>query len=415
MVRELVKWLVTAPDNIPEEERTYFGMVSFGSLLGFFLHLLFLIFFIALDIKVLAYFNIASILIFASGFLLSRVGKSNIAFSMTTIEIIAHAVLATYTFGLQAGFHLYLIGSIILWFLLNIPIRRKVLLGSSTCGVCLFLVHNAPYAVNYDHISPQMMHLMNLSNIFSLIIMCMGCSYFYHNAVKEARESLQKEFARSEKLLHNILPRPIADRLKHEEDVIADGFAACSVLFADIVGFTVLSQQMSPKRLVSMLNEIFSAFDNLVLKHNLEKIKTIGDAYMVASGIPFQQGNHALKIAQFALDMRDEMKTYSSQNGVKITVRIGIHSGPAVAGVIGKNKFIYDIWGDTVNTAARMESHGKAGEIHVSNLTRELLGTAYIFEDQGEISVKGKGMMRTWILVGSANDRVWDPNSAVGA
>jgi class 3 adenylate cyclase len=172
------------------------------------------------------------------------------------------------------------------------------------------------------------------------------------------------------------------------------------VLFADIVGFTVLSQQMSPKKLVSMLNDIFSAFDRLVAQHRLEKIKTIGDAYMVAAGIPDQQGNHAVLMADFALDMRDAMTEFSRENGLDITVRIGINSGPAVAGVIGEHKFIYDIWGDTVNTASRMESHGRPGEIHVSNLTRELLGNAYRFEDCGEIPVKGKGNMRTWILTG---------------
>ena len=162
-----------------------------------------------------------------------------------------------------------------------------------------------------------------------------------------------------------------------------------------------MSQQLAPTKLVAMLNEIFSLFDNLAESHNLEKIKTIGDAYMVASGIPHLDGNHATKLALFSLDMQQCMNEYSQNFGLSIQIRIGIHSGPAVAGVIGKKKFIYDIWGDTVNTASRMESHGQTGEIHISNLTKELLGNEFLYEDRGEISVKGKGKMRTWFLKGT--------------
>ena len=139
-------------------------------------------------------------------------------------------------------------------------------------------------------------------------------------------------------------------------------------------------------------------FDKLANNHGLEKIKTIGDSYMVVSGVPHEDGGHAQKIADFALDMRKFMTSYKTNKGMDIGIRIGVHSGPAVAGVIGKNKFIYDIWGDTVNTASRMETHGQAGEIHISNLTKELLGSAYQFDDAGQSEIKGKGLMKTWLL-----------------
>ena len=189
-----------------------------------------------------------------------------------------------------------------------------------------------------------------------------GVLLFYHLSVTQAKQALSQKFERSESLLHNVLPPPIATRLKNKEKNIADGFPACSVLFADIVGFTVMSQQLTPERLVGMLNDIFSLFDKLAKEHDLEKIKTIGDAYMVASGIPDHDGNHAQNLAEFALDIRESMEQYRIKMGFDINIRIGIHSGPAVAGVIGRN------------TAARMESHGQPAKSIES--TKELFTTS---------------------------------------
>ena len=218
------------------------------------------------------------------------------------------------------------------------------------------------------------------------------------NALNETLKALQYQQEQSERLLLNILPEEIANRLKMGDSTIADTFANATVLFADIVGFTQLSARVSPTELVSFLNEIFSTFDHLAEKHGLEKIKTIGDAYMVVGGLPTPRSDHANAIAEMALDMLDAISDFSNTHNQDFSIRIGINSGPVVAGVIGIKKFIYDLWGDTVNTASRMESHGKPGCIQVTSTTYDLLEGKYIFESRGAIKVKGKGMMNTYLL-----------------
>jgi len=204
--------------------------------------------------------------------------------------------------------------------------------------------------------------------------------------------------ARSEQLLLNVLPIPIAERLKRGERTIADHHPTATVLFADIVGFTQLSSGLAPTRLVAILNEVFSAFDHLADRHGLEKIKTIGDAYMVVGGLPEARADHAAAVARMALDMREAIAQVTAGTGLE--VRIGLHTGEVVAGVIGVRKFTYDLWGDTVNTASRMESHGAPGQIQLSEAAAQALGEQFECEARGEIEVKGKGPMRTFWLRG---------------
>lgn len=216
---------------------------------------------------------------------------------------------------------------------------------------------------------------------------------------KLAQEALKFQQEQSEKLLLNILPKPIAERLKAQQSTIADSFADVSVLFADIVGFTELSARMSPTELVKRLNVIFSHFDQLAEKYGVEKIKTIGDAYMVVGGLPMPRDDHAEAIAQMALGMQAKIAKLCADTGEKLAIRVGINSGPVVAGVIGVSKFTYDLWGDTVNVAARMEATGFAGRIQVTDVTYELLKDKYLLERRGVIQVKGKGNMMTyWLL-----------------
>lgn len=215
---------------------------------------------------------------------------------------------------------------------------------------------------------------------------------------EQARLELEAEKEKSEELLLNILPQPIATRLQEQEGTIADHFAEVTVLFADIVDFTRLSTELSPQAMVSMLNEIFSTFDALAEKHALEKIKTIGDAYMVVGGLPENRDDHAAAIAEMALDMQLAIADFAKHHEHPITMRIGINTGPVVAGVIGTKKFIYDLWGDTVNIASRMESSGIAGEIQVTQETYEALKDNYQFNSRGEVAIKGKGMMDTYLL-----------------
>ena len=211
-------------------------------------------------------------------------------------------------------------------------------------------------------------------------------------------QQIKVEQEKSERLLLNILPKPIADRLKKGQEAIAENFPEATVLFADIVGFTELSARISAIELVGMLNQIFSAFDELAEKHGLEKIKTIGDSYMVVGGLPTPRPDHAEAIADMALDMRTVIAQLNAYNDWQLDLRIGINTGPVIAGVIGSKKFIYDLWGDTVNTASRMESHGLVGEIQISSATREHLKDKYECRERGVIKIKSKGEMMTYLL-----------------
>ncbi|MBD2120666.1 adenylate/guanylate cyclase domain-containing protein [Trichocoleus sp. FACHB-262] len=227
--------------------------------------------------------------------------------------------------------------------------------------------------------------------------------YLYERLSKaefQTRYRLRQEQQRSEQLLLNILPPSIAERLLKQQQTIADSFAEVTVLFADIVGFTQLSTQMSPSEVVNLLNQVFSRFDELAEYHGLEKIKTIGDSYMVVAGLPQHRIDHASAIAQMALAMHQALKQLNTQTGHTLEIRTGIHTGPVVAGIIGLKKFAYDLWGDTVNTASRMESQGLPGEIQVSETTYECLKQQYVFEERGSIAIKGKGEMNTYLLRG---------------
>ena len=216
---------------------------------------------------------------------------------------------------------------------------------------------------------------------------------------KLIQQALKFQQEKTETLLLNILPAPIAMQLQQNQSPIADHFEEVSVLFADIVGFTEFSNRKTPEEMVSVLNVIFSRFDQLAQQYGLEKIKTIGDAYMVVGGLPTPRSDHAQAIAQMALSIQAVMADINTKIGEAFTIRIGINSGPVVAGVIGLSKFIYDLWGDTVNIASRMEVTGVPGKTQVTSATYEQLKEEFLFEDRGQISIKGKGEMKTYFLI----------------
>jgi class 3 adenylate cyclase/type II secretory pathway pseudopilin PulG len=218
--------------------------------------------------------------------------------------------------------------------------------------------------------------------------------------LQQTNEQLLQEQEKSDRLLLNILPEAISKRLKEGQGSIADGFPEATILFADIVNFTPLSAQIAPLELVELLNQIFSAFDRLTEQYGLEKIKTIGDAYMVVGGLPTPRPDHAEAVANMALGMQQEIDRFHRELNLPLNIRIGINTGPVVAGVIGTKKFIYDLWGDTVNVASRMESQGIAGSIQVTQATYEHLQHRYHLQPRGMIVVKGKGEMMTYLLQG---------------
>ena len=216
----------------------------------------------------------------------------------------------------------------------------------------------------------------------------------------EALHALNEEHQRAEGLLLSILPGPIAERLKSQPQTIADGFSAASVLFADVVNFTPRTEQMAPAEVVQMLDRLFGEFDTLAERYELEKIKTIGDSYMVAAGVPNPRPDHATAIAALALDMVEATGPGGAVGDLGLDLRVGINSGPVMAGVIGRKKFLYDLWGDAVNTASRMESEGTPDRIQITRATYELIGDEFDCQPRGTVPVKGKGDMETWYLIG---------------
>lgn len=271
---------------------------------------------------------------------------------------------------------------------------------ASITGLMIFLLYNI---LDLLMIQTPLAKLIEV-DFYLMATMCVGmfANYqmeFYLRQSYISDRLLRKEQEKAEELLLNVLPASIAARLKRGDKVIAESFPDVTILFADLVNFTQLSATISAKELVNILNEIFSEFDLLAEKHGLEKIKTIGDAYMVVGGLPIHRADHAQAVASMALDMRAAIQRISNLSQEPLSIRIGINTGPVVAGVIGIKKFIYDLWGDTVNVASRMESHGIPDQIHVTGETYQVLQQEYTFEARDKIQVKGKGEMQTYLLL----------------
>jgi adenylate cyclase len=315
----------------------------------------------------------------------------------------APTFLASYqvTLGSYSHWDVFLVVCVFLQFFMFPARERKWMwLCIVYQALCFFgvdlIVHVPPYGVlNLPAAFIATETSFNLAG-FLFCGIAMGAVGFV--VINRAERNLSIERDRSESLLINILPGPIAERLKRNPATIADDFEETTILFADIVGFTKYTETVSPDKLIAMLNAVFTEFDNLTDKYQAEKIKTIGDAYMVVSGVPIDCREHAELMADLAIDMQEAITRHNKQTGQALQIRVGMHSGPVIAGVIGKKKFAYDLWGDSVNTAARMESHGIPGEIQVSEATYELLKPKYQFTDRGAIDIKGKGPMRVFLL-----------------
>ena len=246
---------------------------------------------------------------------------------------------------------------------------------------------------------------LNISSVSTIALVTLNHFITQKN---EAYRLLHVEQQKAENLLLNVLPQEIAEILKNEERTIADSFDGTSILFADLVDFTSLTAHMAPKEVVNLLNEIFSHFDALVEYYGVEKIRTMGDNYMVAAGVPRPRADHAHCLAAMALSMQAYLQERCANTGTPIEFRIGINSGPVVGGVIGRKKFVYDIWGDAVNVASRMESQGVAGKIQVTRATYELIRDDFTLQRRGTITVKGRGTMETWFLVGLKETQTYE-------
>lgn len=336
-------------------------------------------------------------------FFFNRAPAATLVIGITTVGGLICS--QTYLGGTATGVHLFMLVGPIFW---------VAILGASRIGLLLITCVVSVGCVIFSEYSFQQPALAAANNeafqkfAFAVNVTNIGLFGLVFGFVallraQRAEESLAAEHARSEALLYNLLPEGIAARLKVEPDqTIADSLPNVAILFADIVDFTPRAASLPPEEVVGFLNRIFRAFDELAEKHQLEKIKTIGDAYMVAAGMPNPCRDPVHRVAEMALDMQRTVAEMSDKFADGLKIRIGLHTGPVVAGVIGNKKLFYDVWGETVNTASRMESHGEPGRIQVTGATLEELSEDYLFEPRGIVGIKGVGSVETWWLTGKA-------------
>jgi adenylate cyclase len=337
--------------------------------------------------------NVVAALIFTAIPLLHRLGAlaAPLAFSITAYVAI---FLDCFLMGIGTGMQFYylVITALVILFLGT----EHVVMSAVLCAVAAVLI------IALETFVPRNTGLQMAEMTFAsfIITTVASCAILFTIVLYGVREA-EREHARSESLLANILPATIASRLKRRaESVIVDSYDAASILFADMAGFTARTSDTAPDKLVQFLNRVFTDFDLIVESHGLEKIKTTGDSYMVVSGVPAPRPDHAQALGRLALDLRDSASGLLDPRGRSVPVRFGIASGPVVAGVVGTRKFFYDVWGDAVNVASRMESTGEPGKIQVSQDTFERLNGEFVLESRGVIDVKGKGEMQTWFLIG---------------
>ena len=314
-----------------------------------------------------------------------------------------YGMVLTYFLSRESGIHfLFLGGTTVSILIFGIRVNRMSIFSMSVGLASFFIAH-----LNFIEPSPWVTaSAASISSLFFLsisifIIVVFSMIYYAFFQLHKAEDLLEKEYAYSEGLLNAMMPKTIADQLKRDRHkTIADGYDTASILFADLAGFTASSSEKTPQEVIDFLNLLFTRFDALVAKHGVEKIKTLGDSYMAAGGMPETCEDHAERIAALALDMQESAQELSAQMDEEFHLRIGFHTGPAVAGVIGAEKPFYDVWGDTVNTASRLETNGTNDTIQVTKATRDLLKDKFEFEKRGMVEMKGKGKQEVWILTG---------------
>jgi adenylate cyclase len=336
--------------------------------------------------------------------LLAKHNQRFVLFGVIGLLVIVLCVVTSFL-GTDSGIHIFIVTVAIMPALFH---GSDALWESAAVTVCCILAF-AICVIFFQEpsglarVDAQLQQIASIGVALTAPILVVSGVIILSAGLAKAEEALAAEHARSEALLNNLLPIEIATRLKSSPgEVIADEIPDVTILFADIVDFTPRASTMRPKELVGFLNRVFTEFDQLADSFGLEKIKTIGDAYMVAAGMPQARPDHAQVIADMALAMLEATNRLTKETGQSVEVRIGLHSGAAIAGVIGTQKVFYDVWGDTVNTASRMESHGDVGRIQLTRETRNRLGDDYMFEERGMVDIKGKGKINTFWLTGKA-------------
>ncbi len=392
---------IGASDDDPPQERRRMRVTNQSSALG-----IANIFFFAAGYAIFGFFDLALIAACCgsacgAALLLQLRGLRRAAVVCVLLPPNVIVFAAGLRFGPEVGFQYYFVVFATVAFLLgkNLPTRWALAGVAIALLMLVEIVGPRTMTIVVPHVVRRALALFSGTSSMALVAYL---DNVFRSDADETERLLGIEHARSERLLLNILPRAIAERLKGDERNIADGFPEVTILFADIVGFTELSQRTSPADLVELLNRIFFAFDALSDQHALEKIKTIGDSYMVAGGLTPGDADHAVRVIQFGLDMLAALDAINRETGNHLELRVGVNTGPVVAGVIGTRKFCYDLWGDTVNTASRMESSGVKGRVQVAQRTHDLADGRLSFEARGRIQVKGKGEMETYLVAARA-------------
>jgi len=345
--------------------------------------------------------NSTTILLLVGVFIANGRGRFVLANVYMNLVVSAHLMVESLMFGRGVRTHDYFTAMTMATLAFFPRGQRRALIGTLASigllwGATMLLLGRTQPLYQLTSAEIEEFRFGNVTG-FHLLLVVAG--YFLRKHQTAAEQRLEEEHARADKLLHDILPAPIVEQLKEAPAAIAQAHRSVTILFADIVDFTQLSAKLSPEQVVDLLNDVFTRFDAIAERHGLEKIKTIGDAYMAAAGVPMPREDHAAAAAAMALEMQEAARCVQTPLGVGVRLRIGINTGPVVAGVIGTSKFIYDLWGDAVNTASRMESHGYPDSIQVTASVREALEGTFVFTPRGLVDVKGKGPMATWMLI----------------
>ena len=394
--------VTSVPEKVPPDLVRYYVYWKIFYALAGLSHFVALLLFLQAGVMFMAVFNIFSVAVFIAAFVLLKAGRYQVAYWLAVGELVLHGIAATVSVGTQFGFTNYVFLVVLLAFIQPFYSWRfaagvaAATIASAALVTAYALAHDPVYLVPADQIWRTTISPVATWPIFVLVMVLP-----FIRASARAEKDLAAAYGESERLLLNILPEPIAERLKTTSGMIADDRDKVAILFIDIVGFTTMSGKLKPAEVVTLLNAVFNTIDELVVGYDVEKIKTIGDAYMVVAGLPDPVDDPAARIARLALQIQQAVKQFTwPGTGTPLTVRIGFNVGSVVAGVIGNRKFAYDLWGDAVNVAARMEATGEPGRIQVTDDVADLLRDRFEFEPRGEIDIKGKGKVSTSFLVG---------------
>ena len=402
LLGRLWTFAIDVPADLNAEDSRLLSVFRISVPVAALVHLGFVALFLVLGQTILAIYNIFSLaLLGAAAWTAYRYGlrATNFIALALMVEIPLHALLTTLFLGLDTLFICYVVTLMMGTGFIHIYTLGTRIILAAFCAATM--VATAALGFLVEPLQPEgaaVTAALAIQSVVGTAAVAFLMASTFAMAAERTEARARAEHQRAEELLRNILPAEIAERLKTSPAVIADEHPEATILFADIVGFTERSARLTPTELVDRLNRVFSAFDRLATKHGVEKIKTIGDAYMVVAGLPQHRDDHAEVIVRMAQDMLLALQEVNKDLNEPIRVRIGVNTGPVVAGVIGQTKFAYDLWGDTVNLASRLEEIAEPGQVRMGEKTRAALGDAFACADQGEAEIKGKGRVRTWAL-----------------